>query len=167
MSSGEVNRRVIHFTEKVITQKGFDSCSTKLVPPNSVVMALAGQGKTRGLVAITRITLCTNQSLCSMTCDDTVIPEYLFHYLSSRYLELRGISSGEGGRGGLNLQLIRNYAMPVPPLELQIEIVSILDKLDALINDITIGLPAEISARRKQYEYYRNKLLTFKELDAA
>jgi type I restriction enzyme S subunit len=49
----------------------------------------------------------------------------------------------------------------------QREIVSILDKLDALVNDITYGLPAEIEARRKQYEYYRNKLLTFKELDAA
>jgi type I restriction enzyme S subunit len=57
--------------------------------------------------------------------------------------------------------------IPNPPLEVQKEIVTILDKLDALVNDITIGLPAEIAARRKQYEYYRNKLLTFKELDAA
>jgi type I restriction enzyme S subunit len=57
--------------------------------------------------------------------------------------------------------------LPVPPLEIQRVIVSILDKLDTLVNDITIGLPAEIAARRKQYEYYRNKLLTFKELDAA
>ena len=57
--------------------------------------------------------------------------------------------------------------IPVPPLAIQREIVSILDKLDALVNDIAYGLPAEIEARRKQYEYYRNKLLTFKELDAA
>ena len=61
MSSGEVNRKTITYTEKSITQRGFDSSSTKMVPPNSVVMALAGQGKTRGLVAITRIALCTNQ----------------------------------------------------------------------------------------------------------
>jgi len=48
-------------------------------------------------------------------------------------------------------------------LSAQQKIVAILDKFDALVNDLTIGLPAEISARRTQYEYYRNKLLTFKE----
>jgi type I restriction enzyme S subunit len=58
--------------------------------------------------------------------------------------------------------MIRNYRIPIPPLSEQKKIVSILDKFDALVNDISIGLPAEIEARRKQYEYYRNKLLTFK-----
>ena len=51
--------------------------------------------------------------------------------------------------------------IPVPPLEEQERIVAILDKFDALVNDISVGLPAEIDGRRKQYEYYRNKLLTF------
>ena len=53
--------------------------------------------------------------------------------------------------------------IPVPPLSEQERIVSILDKFDALANDISIGLPAEIQARQKQYEYYRDKLLSFKE----
>ena len=53
--------------------------------------------------------------------------------------------------------------IPVPPLEEQARIVSILDRFDALCNDLTSGLPAEIEARKKQYEYYRDKLLTFKE----
>ena len=52
--------------------------------------------------------------------------------------------------------------IPIPPLSEQERIVDILDKFDALVNDISQGLPAEIEARRKQYEYYRNKLLTFK-----
>ena len=52
----------------------------------------------------------------------------------------------------------------MPETEEQTRIVSILDKFDALVNDLSIGLPAEIKARRKQYEYYRNKLLTFKEI---
>jgi type I restriction enzyme S subunit len=59
------------------------------------------------------------------------------------------------------------YVIPVPPLAVQREIVSILDKLDALVNDLSFGLPAEIAARRKQYEHYRNELLTFKELETA
>ena len=55
--------------------------------------------------------------------------------------------------------------MPIvlPPIEEQERIVAILDRFDALCNDLTSGLPAEIEARKKQYEYYRDKLLTFKE----
>jgi type I restriction enzyme S subunit len=52
----------------------------------------------------------------------------------------------------------------VPPLPIQERIVAILDKFDALVNDISVGLPAEIATRRQQYEYYRNKLLTFEEV---
>ena len=57
-----------------------------------------------------------------------------------------------------------NFPVPVPPLEVQQRIVGILDRFDVLCNDISSGLPAEIEARQKQYEYYRDKLLTFKEL---
>jgi len=56
-----------------------------------------------------------------------------------------------------------NFSIPLPPLEVQREIVNVLDKFDALVNDLSIGLPAELAARRKQYEYYRDQLLTFKE----
>ena len=57
---------------------------------------------------------------------------------------------------------VMKYRIPVPPLEVQQKIVSILDRFDALCNDLTSGLPAEIAARKKQYEHYRDKLLTFK-----
>ena len=58
---------------------------------------------------------------------------------------------------------LKKVKIPIPSLSEQKRIVAILDKFDALVNDISIGLPAELKARRKQYEYYRNKLLTFKE----
>ena len=61
---------------------------------------------------------------------------------------------------------IKEIKIPVPSPEVQARIVAILDHFDALCNDITKGLPAEIEARRKQYEYYRDQLLTFKELGA-
>lgn len=63
----------------------------------------------------------------------------------------------------LSSENLGKLAIPVPPPERQAEIVSILERFDALVNDISIGLPAEIAARRKQYEHYRNRLLTFKE----
>ena len=58
---------------------------------------------------------------------------------------------------------LKKIKIPIPPLAEQERIVAILDKFDALVNDISIGLPAELNARRKQYEYYRDKLLTFNE----
>jgi len=61
---------------------------------------------------------------------------------------------------------VKNYLIPIPPLEEQKRIVAILDRFDNLCNDLTSGIPAEIEARRKQYEYYRDKLLTFKEAKA-
>ena len=64
----------------------------------------------------------------------------------------------------LNLQQLNNFYIPLPPLEEQKRIVAILDRFDVLCNNISEGLPAEIEGRRKQYEYYRDKLLTFKEL---
>ena len=161
MSSGEVNKQIIYNTEKKITQVAYEKCSTKLVPPGTVVIALAGQGKTRGLVAITKIELCTNQSLCSVIPNKSVKSEYLYHFLRSQYQKLRSISSGDGTRGGLTLTMVKSFLVPIPPMKEQERIVSILDKFDALVNDLTSGLPAELAARRQQYEFYRDRLLSF------
>ena len=162
MSSGEVNKRTIYSTDRCITQRGFDSCSTKMIPSGAVVVALAGQGKTRGTVARTRIELCTNQSLCAIVSNEHLESDFLFHYLVSQYDNLRAISSGDGTRGGLNLKMIREYKVPVPPLEVQREIVRILDQFTTLEAE----LEAELEARRAQYEHYRNHLLSYDSLAA-
>ena len=161
MSSGEVNKGFVYDTEKKITQEGYDSCSTKVVPRDTVVIALAGQGKTRGTVAITKVELCTNQSLCSIVSNDDINSHYLYYYLKGQYQKFRDISSGEGTRGGLNLKMIRDFRIPVPSLEIQSRIVQVLDNFDSVCNDLNIGLPKEIELRQKQYEYFRDKLLTF------
>ena len=162
MSSGEVNKRIIRSTDRCITQRGFDSCSTKMIPAGAVVVALAGQGRTRGTVARTRIELCTNQSLCAIISDSNVDSDFLFHYLVSQYNNLRAVSSGDGTRGGLNLKMIREYRVPVPPVEIQREIVRILDQFTTLEAE----LEAELEARRAQYEHYRNHLLSYDSLAA-
>ena len=69
-------------------------------------------------------------------------------------------------QGYLRAQHIEEVSIPLPSLEEQERIVAILDRFDALCNDLTSGLPAEIEARRKQYEYYRDKLLSFEEASA-
>lgn len=94
-----------------------------------------------------------------------VLPKYLYYILSTDTFFLYDNSHSKGAkmpRG--NKDAIMDYEFLLPPLSEQQRIVDILDRFDALCNDITSGLPAEIEARRKQYEYYRDKLLTFKEL---
>lgn len=162
MSSGEVNSRFIYNTENKISQKGYDNTSTTIVPIHTVVIALAGQGKTRGKVAITEIELCTNQSLCSMLCGPKIYYKYLFHYLESKYWDLRSISNGNGSRGGLSLKLLSPYKIPVPPIEVQKEIVRILDDYSEKNAQLIVALHNELQLRKIQYEYYRDKLLTFK-----
>lgn len=142
MSSGEVNNREIYETEKKISELGYEKSSTKMIQSNTVVIALAGQGKTRGMVAITRIPLCTNQSLCAIETNDTVNDDYLYQYLLTQYEKLRRISSGDGTRGGLNLQLVGEYKVFLPVLPEQKKIADCLSSLDDVINQVQAELSA-------------------------
>ena len=142
MSSGEVNNREIFKTEKKITKFGFEKSSTKMIKVNTVVMALAGQGKTRGMVAITRIPLCTNQSLCAIETNDTINDNYLYQYLTTQYDILRRISSGDGTRGGLNLQLVGEFRVPLPSFPEQKKIAACLFSFDDVINQTKAELAA-------------------------
>lgn len=166
MSSGEIHNKIITKTEKFITERGFENTSTFMLPKDTVLVALAGQGITRGNVAITGIELCTNQSIAGLINKrpEIVNSKFVYYFLKTQYENLRFISSGDGTRGGLNSIMIRNYQIPIPLFEEQNKIVDILDKFSALVENIEKGLPREIELRRKQYEYYRNKLLTFEEL---
>ncbi len=91
-----------------------------------------------------------------------IVTRYLYHFLmTKRNVILSGVRKASVPR--LSKNVIENLQIPLPPLAEQERIVAILDKFDALVNDISVGLPAELKARRKQYEYWRNKLLDFKE----
>ncbi len=130
MSSGEVNKGRIFETDTKITQLGYDNASTKLVPPKTVVLAMAGQGRTRGTAAITEIELCTNQSICSIVNNEKIHAEYLLCFLKLQYMELRGASTNTDGRGGLNLKIIGNYPIMIPPIEIQNEFAAFVEQID-------------------------------------
>lgn len=108
-----------------------------------------------------------NQRVCALnSLDESKLkPRYLYYFMN-RNRQLLKYDSKQ-----YQTHLKKDYFMrvkiPVPPLEEQERIVDILDRFDALVNDISSGLPAEIAARRKQYEHYRDQLLTFKELEPA
>lgn len=96
---------------------------------------------------------------------ENVNRNFLKHYLLSKEFQDVLQKNATGGTvKGIKGSKLHELNVPVPPLEVQQRIVDILDRFDTLCNDITSGLPAEIEMRQKQYEYYRDKLLTFKEL---
>ena len=149
MSSGEVHNGRVSATEKKISQAGYDSCSTKMVPANSVVIALAGQGKTRGTVAITEIELCTNQSLCCIIPNSSVISDYLYYHLKLRYEEMRNLAGIAEGRGGLNLKLIQGIRILVPSKAAQEEFVAFARQSDKSKFELEHAL-AELTATYKR-----------------
>lgn len=90
-------------------------------------------------------------------------PRFLFHLLTNADLNQY---KTKGAQPGLSVSTLNSVVIPIPPIEVQEKIVAILDRFETLVNDISKGLPAEIEAQKTRYEYYRNKLLTFKPLPA-
>lgn len=158
MSSGEVNKERIYFTEKHITDSGLKNSSTKLLPVDTVIVALAGQGSTRGKVAISKIELCTNQSLCGILTNHKIHSYFLYYYLQTQYFKLRVLSSGDGTRGGLNLKIIGDIKIPLFPIIEQQKIATILSTQDKVI-ELKEKL---ISEKEKQKKYLMQTLLTGK-----
>ncbi|UOR24593.1 restriction endonuclease subunit S [Helicobacter pylori] len=95
-----------------------------------------------------------------------LLTKFLYFYLKTNEIQIMENLVSRGSIPALNKADIETLTIPIPPLEIQQEIVKILDQFLALTTDLLAGIPAEIKARKKQYEYYREKLLTFKPLKA-
>lgn len=158
MSSGELNMKLVRSVYGRITQKGYDSCGTHMIPPLCVLIGLAGQGKTRGTAAINYISLCTNQSIASILPSSYFDSFFLFYWLDNQYYNLRMLSAGDGGRGGLNKQLLLNLWVPLPPLKEQNAIANSLSSIDSLIS----SLSELIEKKRMIKEGLMQELLTGK-----
>ena len=131
--SGDVNKGEIAECDGRITESGLQSSNCKIIPPGAVLIALNGQGKTRATVAILRIPATLNQSLVAIVpyAPELLLPEYIFWNLRGRYYAIRDIT-GQKQRRGLNMKLIGQLTLPVPPLAEQKRIVAKVDELMAL-----------------------------------
>lgn len=136
MSSGELHLKRVNDVEKRITKKGLQESSAHVFPSGCVLIGLAGQGKTRGTVAVNNVELTTNQSIAAVYPSNKHVTEFLYYSLESRYDELRSMSTGDGGRGGLNLKIINSVEIPFPPKDEQKLIARVLIDIDELINSI-------------------------------
>ncbi len=95
---------------------------------------------------------------------ENVDAKFIYYYIVANFARYLEQISVHASVTSLRRPMFLKYPVLLPPIQEQKRIVSILDKLEALVNDISIGLPAELNARRQQHEHYRNTLLTFKEL---
>ncbi len=128
-------------------------------------IAISSSGVYAGYVSYWDIPVFLADSFSISPKQKTLMPKYLFHYLTTQQDAIHATKS-TGGIPHVYSKDLQNFLIPIPPLEIQQEIVKILDQFSALTTDLLAGIPAEIEARKKQYEYYREKLLTFKPLKA-
>jgi type I restriction enzyme S subunit len=154
------NQKYVSEITTYITDEGLKNSSAKLVPSQSTLIALVGA--TIGKTAFLPFEATVNQNIATLfpKNPDILDPSYLFYICGTLYE--RFVSLAAPKLAMANLSFVKNLIIPLPQLDLQLHLVSILDRFEAFTTDLTSGLPAEIEARRKQYEYYRDKLLTFK-----
>lgn len=136
LSSGETSQNFIYDTIDKITEEGVKNSSTKLANKNDVVMACAGQGKTRGQVSYLLDDMYINQSVIALKANPKKVNSlYLYYNLSSRYDELRGGSDFSSTRGSITTATLKKLNIQLPPLPTQQKIAGILSKYDEAIEN--------------------------------
>lgn len=127
LNSGELNKGIINSSENYITKLGLENSVAKLMPPNTVLIALTGA--TTGVTALLKIEACANQSVTGILPSDKHIPEYLYYFLSSLRQKILRRSWG-GAQKHINQEYVKNIQIPLPSLSEQKQIAESLDKVD-------------------------------------
>lgn len=158
LKSESCNNEPVTFAGNFITELGLKNSSTKMLEKDTTLIALVGA--TIFKTAYLEFEAATNQNIASIKSknDLVIMDKFVFYYITNLYDALKFKMRNYGM---LNLSTLKQFQIPIPPLTEQNRIVTILDKFDALTNSITEGLPLEIKLRQKQYEYYRDLLLSF------
>ena len=161
----EVDFNEIYNTGVKITEAGLKNSSAKWIPKNCVIIAM--YGATVGKIGINKIPMATNQACANIQLNKNKISyRFVFHFLSMQYEYIKSL--GSGSQTNINAGIVKKLQIPIPcpenpakSLEIQQKIVTILDKFTELTTQLTTELAAELQNRKKQYSYYRDKLLTF------
>ena len=135
LKTKEVNYCRITETENYISEEGLKNSSAKLISPNSVIIAMYGQGDTAGRVAINKIPLATNQACCNLTIDKSKADyEFIYYQLCTLYDKLVSLKAG-AAQPNLNARIIKNLEIIMPSLPIQYCIANILSRYDSLIEN--------------------------------
>lgn len=158
LKTKEVNYSRITKTENFISQKGLDNSSAKLIPENSVIIAMYGQGDTAGRVAINKIPLTTNQACCNFIIDkEKADYNFIYYQLCTLYDKMVSLKSG-GAQPNLNAGKLKELEIFLPPLETQQKIAGILSAYDDLIENNRKQIKLLEEAAQKLYKEWFVKL---------
>lgn len=148
INSGAVNDGYVVEPSALITREAFANSSAKWIPKDALVMALAGQGKTKGMVAQLGIKTTCNQSMAAIIPDHRFAPRYLYWWLIANYQNIRNMAGGEA-RDGLNLDMLGSIPCPVPPVPEQQTIARFLDAQTSRI-DTLVAKKRQLIAKLKE-----------------
>lgn len=133
LKTGEVKKDYIWATEEHITARGLEASSAKLIPANSLIVAMYGDGNTAGNVAINKVPLATNQACCNFVLNPAIADyRFVYHYLKGSYNNLVGLKVG-GSQQNLNAATLKSFPVNLPSLPVQKKIGAILSAYDELI----------------------------------
>ena len=157
----------IHFEKRrgYITEEFDEECCKKYKPQKNDVY-MVKSGSTTGKVAFVDTDIRFNiwSPLAAMRVNEKNSARFLFYLLQTERVQKQvKAKSSHGSQPNLGMRELEQFEVDIPPLDVQNRIVNVLDNFEKICSDLNIGLPAEIEARQKQYEYYRDKLLTFAE----
>ena len=150
----ELQNNVICNTDEKITQAGLDSSSAKIIPPSTVLIAMYGQGKTRGMTGYTSIECATNQACaCILPCEQ-FNQNYLWRYMILSYDKLRDMAKG-GNQPNLNIGIIKNFPVLKPPIELQNDFAAFVERVDQQKQTVQQSLDKlELMKKALMQEYF-------------
>lgn len=163
VSPKDMGRGVVDSTEDYITEAAVEGSSTKLVPPTSVAMVVRSSILDRIFpIALIPVPIALNQDMKAVVPRDDILPGYIAHLLRSRgEAILRAARKTGASVASIDSSNLFAFRIPVPPVEVQREIVKVLDMFSELEAALEAELEAELKTRRDQYEYYRDSLLSF------
>ena len=145
----ELKNCELYDSEEHITTLAMNESSAKLVPPETILLAMYGQGRTRGMTAKLKIAATTNQACACILPGGKVDQDYLWHYLVLSYEKIRALAQG-AGQPNLNGKMIRSFGVPLPPLALQREFAAFVAKVDKLAFAVRKSLESAEKLYRQQ-----------------
>ena len=129
IKTGEVDDCYIFDAEETITEQAINETNCKILPVDTILVAMYGQGKTRGKAAVMKLEASINQACAAILPSDSYITTYLFITLLMSYESLRDLGRG-GNQPNLNLSIVKNYVVPLPPLPLQAQFATFVERTE-------------------------------------
>lgn len=151
LPTGKVNDRIIDAADEFITEQALEECPLTMIPAGSTLIAMIGEGQTRGRVAMLAIDACINQNFGAVIPGTTLDPWYLFYLLESSYEALRHWSQGTN-QHALSCGLLKAFPIPVPDLNRQLEIVESIKEIEASERQLADRLKETAEMRRVAHQ---------------